>query len=162
MFSSLNKIFPGSDLLQIYRLYTTNKLHHNRSDIHAIYEKLSVTSLPSSGDFHSVMRQYHTVEAANNILANKLPTDANPQSCRSLLQNLTCNSNTFPLEICTDFILALKELELFAALPDGSAMATASLTFALSTVYPATYGATIQPTALLARLAASMLSVDPD
>ena len=95
MFSFLNKIFSGSDLLQRYWLYTTNKLHCNRSDINAIYEKLSVTSLQTAGDFHRVMRQYHTAEAAINILANKLPTDANLQFCRSLLQNFTRTPTLF-------------------------------------------------------------------
>ena len=90
------------------------------------------------------MRQYHTVEAAKKILANKVPTDANKQFCHSLLQKFTSNSDTVPLEISSDFILALKELELFAALPDGSAVTTAFLTIALRTVYPATDGATIQ------------------
>ena len=55
MFSSLNKVFPGSDLLQKYSLYTTIQLHRKCSDIHAIYEKMSVTSLQSAADFHRVM-----------------------------------------------------------------------------------------------------------
>ena len=43
------------------------------------------------------------------------------------------------------------EIAMFADLPEGSALTTASITIALSTVYPATDGAIIQTTALLAR-----------
>ena len=106
------------------------------------------------------MSQYSTLEAAKNILAYKLPTESNQQFCRSLLQNFTRNSNTVPLEIRSDFMLAFKELQRFADLPDGSALTIVSITIALSTVYPVTNGATIQTIALLARLAKATRYVD--
>ena len=51
-------------------------LHRNRSEAHVIREIFSVTSLQSATDLHHVMRQYRTIEAAQTILANKMPTDS--------------------------------------------------------------------------------------
>ena len=69
------------------------------------------------------------------------------------------------MEIRSDFIIAFKELQRFADLPEGSALTTAFITIAHSTDYPATNCATIQMTSLLARpaeAAESMLYVDSD
>ena len=68
--------------------------------INAVHEKLSVTSLQSATDFHDVMRQYRILEAAKNILANKLRTESNALFCRSLLQNFTRISDTVPSYPC--------------------------------------------------------------
>ena len=129
----------------------TYKLDRNRSDIHAIHEKLSVTPLQSATEFNHAMRQYRTIEAAKNILDNKLPNAFNPGFCCSLVLTFRHNADTVPLEIRSDFVIALNELQCFADMPEGSAFTTVSLNITLSTIYPASTGDKIKTTAYLAR-----------
>ena len=62
LFTTLDKTFPGSDLLQKYWLYTTSRIHRDRRSIHAFQDKISVTPIPTAEAFNAVMTQSRLLE----------------------------------------------------------------------------------------------------
>ena len=108
----MDKTFPGSDLLQKYWLYTTSSIHRGRQSIHAFQDtgKVSVTPIPTAEAFNAVMTQSRLLEVAKNILASTLPFAPNPDFTASLLVNFRKAADSVPIDICTEFIEAIREL----------------------------------------------------
>lgn len=82
------------------------------------------------------MTQSRLLEVAKNILNQKKPFDRNLDFNGSLIVNFLNAADTVPIEIGSDFLQALRELQSSISEGEGAVLTSSALTPALSTIYP--------------------------
>jgi hypothetical protein len=82
LFSLLDPVFPGSDLLAKYWMLATNRLQRNRHDLMAVQGELFSMPLAIANAFHQwqFIQQSRAIDVAKNILASRQPFAPSPES----------------------------------------------------------------------------------
>ena len=135
LFSPLDPIFPGSDLLAKYWMFATNRLQRNRPDLTAAQEKLFSLPLNTAEAFHQFIQQSRAIEVAKNILASRPPFAPNPDFVPSLLSHLRKSADSVPVDMQTDFIAAVHEFQKLPTIHAGLILPLSALTISLGALY---------------------------
>ena len=161
MFSPLDPVFPGSDLLAKYWMLATNRLQRNRHDLTAAQESLFSMPLATADAFHHFIQRSRAIDVAKNILASRQPFAPNPDFVPSLLSHLRKSVDSVPVDIQTDFVAAVHELQQLTNQHAGLILPLSALTISLGALY-STQPSSNPQQALRASAASSATTADTD
>ena len=88
-FLPLHPLYQGTELLQKYWLYATNRLHKDSTDNLANQVRLFTTPLVDYADFSGVLQPVRPISVAKNILAHNRDTPVQSYSSSQSLQTGT-------------------------------------------------------------------------